>query len=285
MTDPSAVSSALAARWHTNLPIEVAYWNVWMDSHGRQWAEDPDAAEREFDERFDPEMSLQQNLRALIDAIPGTVVRILDVGAGPATSVGKVWPGRSVAITAIDPLADVYRQLLRAHGLTPPVITRTGTGETINALFASTFRFDLAHARNALDHAWDPVVSITNMVQAVAPGTGVVYLLHHEREGERRKYGGLHQWNFVAHREEFLVEAPGIPAVNITQELASEVVTSRVRQIDGDIEVVFRRRPHPTPHFVPIEQLGQVVTRIRELEAEVDRLEAARDRALGRRSP
>ena len=37
--------------------------------------------------------------------------RVLDVGAGPLSSLGTHVPGRDVEIIAVDPLADIYDEL------------------------------------------------------------------------------------------------------------------------------------------------------------------------------
>ena len=51
------------------------------------------------------------------------------------------------------------------------------------------------HARNSLDHGYDPVESIRQMYRMVRPG-GYVYLNHVINEGVKQLYLGFHQWNF-----------------------------------------------------------------------------------------
>ncbi len=40
--------------------------------------------------------------------LASTEVSILDVGAGPLTIINKTFPGKTLTITATDPLADEY---------------------------------------------------------------------------------------------------------------------------------------------------------------------------------
>ena len=121
--------------WSERLPVELRYWDAWLKSEGRQWADDPDAAAAEFRARFDPTTPLQPRLGELIDNRDSDTLRILDVGAGPVTLVGYTWPGWKVRIDAIDPLAAEYGQLLHRHGLRAPVHTWQADGEQVGALF------------------------------------------------------------------------------------------------------------------------------------------------------
>jgi hypothetical protein len=75
--------------------------------------------DEEYKHRFDPDQPLQDWITEKLSASQGATVSILDVGAGPATLLGKRWKGRTVQITAVDPLADDYNHLLDALGLTP----------------------------------------------------------------------------------------------------------------------------------------------------------------------
>src|SRR4051812_47101839 len=72
-------------------------------------AKDPETAF--YRERMDPNAPLQLEFRRLIAAPPGSLVQLLDVGAGPLTNLGKVWEGRRVKITAVDALADRYDEI------------------------------------------------------------------------------------------------------------------------------------------------------------------------------
>lgn len=233
-----------AALWQSRLPVEVAYWDAWLGSKGLAWATDPVAAAEEFRARFDPTTPLQENLRNIID-YPlgshmkiGTPVRILDVGAGPATVLGSRWPAHPVWITAIDPLAEQYWPLMQREGLWPPVHTVKGDGEDICDFWPND-TFDLAYARNSLDHGYNPMQAIAGMVQVVKPGC-CVYLLHHIREADTQQRSGLHQWNLWVERGDYVAENTAGEYVNLTASLSS-VATATIRQIGNDVEVILRK--------------------------------------------
>lgn len=74
--------------------------------------------------------------RQLIHSNGESVVKILDVGAGPLTRIGKIWPGHQLEITATDPLAESYEQLLNDIALVPLVKTQNCLGEELAEKFS-----------------------------------------------------------------------------------------------------------------------------------------------------
>lgn len=170
------------------LEMEKRFWRRYVQTRGSGWG-------LTLDDRLDPEAPLTERL--ILDRLDGLPreLSILDVGAGPLTVLGKRIEGRTVHMTATDPLGDTYRELLAREGVVaPPVATLTCAGEDLLERFGPA-RFDVAYARNALDHARDPLTIIRNMIALTKPG-GLVALRHNRREGERRQYTLLHAWNF-----------------------------------------------------------------------------------------
>lgn len=178
--------------WRARKRSEVDFWSDWLiGAPGtEQWASDRES-------RLDPETEIRDSVvREELERNPAEELSVLDVGAGPLTSLGYRYPGKTLTIVPVDPLADEYERLLRDAGLEPPVRTIQVAGEALLDHFGS-HRFDVAYADNSLDHSADPVAIISNMVAVVRPG-GVVILRHKRNEGESARYGGLHQWNFDA---------------------------------------------------------------------------------------
>ncbi len=176
--------------WRTRRSTEVDFWADWLvGAPGtEQWA-------RDREERLAPETEIRDPLvREELARNPAGEISIIDVGAGPITWLGYRYPGKTLRIVAIDPLADEYDRLLRDARLEPPVRTSRVSGEDILEHFGPR-TFDIAYATNALDHSADPLGIICNMVAVVRSG-GVVLLRHKRNEGESARYGGLHQWNF-----------------------------------------------------------------------------------------
>lgn len=175
--------------WRRALPTEVEFWAHWIETRGADWPDD-------FRRRFEPEEPLQEPLvLQALDHVGGRVARLLDVGAGPATWLGKRHPRMELQITAVDPLAREYDRLLEEAGLAPPVRTLAVAGEDLRAAFAPE-SFDIAYARNSLDHSADPLRIVEQMLDVVRAG-GFVLLRHWENEAATMGYEELHQWNFA----------------------------------------------------------------------------------------
>jgi SAM-dependent methyltransferase len=128
-----------------------------------------------------------------VDLPPKTAISVLDVGAGPMSRVGTVSDALDVTLRAVDPLAPAYDSILAFFGLGRPVSTEFGLAEHLLGQFAEG-SFDLVHARNALDHAIDPLRCVEQMARLVRRG-GWMVLDHADREGHRQGFQGLHQWN------------------------------------------------------------------------------------------
>ena len=208
----------------------MAFWSTVIDTGG-DWPE-------EWQERMSPDSPFQNDLRALIPS-PSDVVRVLDVGAGPATTVNKKWPGHEVVITAIDPLGSEYNVLLKKRGVTPPVSTLSYGGEDISVWLTPNY-FDLVHARNSLDHSEDPVKIIEQMLGAVKPGS-CVYLQHAVREATKQGKQGLHQWDFYADGGHFFIEGPNV-TTNVSLRFEDRANTI-VQQEAGWVYVTLWRKP------------------------------------------
>lgn len=141
----------------------------------------------------------------LFEDVPaGSSLSVLDVGAGPLSQIGTLGTRLSVALRAVDPLAPAYDAILALFGLTPPVATEFGLAEQLVGQFSER-SFDLVHARNALDHAMDPLRCIHEMAALAKPG-GWVVLDHADREADHQAFRGLHQWNFEVSDGRYCIE-------------------------------------------------------------------------------
>jgi SAM-dependent methyltransferase len=204
--------------WRKGRSSEVSFWAGWLAGAPgtEQWASDRES-------RLDPETEIRDPLvREELDRNPAEEISILDVGAGPVTWLGFRYPGKTLTIVPVDPLADEYDRLLLDAGLEPPIRTIRVAGEDLVEHFGSR-RFDIAYATNALDHSADPFTIISNMVAVVRPG-GTVLLRHKRNEGESARYGGLHQWNFDV-VDESLVLWNNAAKVDVGSALEGRAVT------------------------------------------------------------
>ncbi len=208
--------------WERALPGELEFWRRYIETRGLDF---PD----EFDAQLDPQAPIRDEfLLAAVDLVGGPLVRILDVGAGPLSAVGQRDPrdpDRRVELVAVDPLGDEYAKLLLEAGISPPVLTRACSGEDlVDALGRGSF--DIAYARNSVDHGVDAPAIVENMLDCVRVG-GAVVLHHYRREAENMRYEELHQWNFDV-RDERLVLFDRRHSHDLTERFAGRAETTAV---------------------------------------------------------
>lgn len=82
-------------------------------------------------------------------------VAILDAGAGPVSSLGKVYKGVRLNNKAVDFLADECPELYRKYNCETTVPTEKGRFLTLSDDLGES-RFDLVYSRNSLEHCEDP---------------------------------------------------------------------------------------------------------------------------------
>jgi SAM-dependent methyltransferase len=204
------VPQSAHSKWKGGIKSELSYWDNFVHLKGYEWRDT-------YHDRLDPDAPLQPRPAALL---PESVewVSILDVGAGPLSYLGKKCEGRNIVITAVDPLANDYNEMLARHGIEPPVKTQPVAAEELHKKFAAN-TFDLVFARNCIDHSYDPEKAILQMIQVAKLGCYVL-LEHTPDEAERQNYDALHQWNFsMSEKGDFLIRSKH-QALNFTEKYA-----------------------------------------------------------------
>jgi SAM-dependent methyltransferase len=187
--------------WLDRLKDEIHFWLGYFATEGIEYGgrESIEAISRPHRFQF-------ENLFSGLTR--GSCVAVLDVGAGPISRVGTLSENLRVTLRAVDPLAPAYDAILDLFSWVRPVPTEFGVAEHLLGRFTEG-SFDLVHARNALDHALDPLACIDQMARLVRPG-GWIVLDHADREGDQQRFQGLHQWNlFVSGRQYQIEDASG----------------------------------------------------------------------------
>jgi SAM-dependent methyltransferase len=182
--------------WKQGIQSEAVFWDRWMQERGGQWPED-------FRNRFDPNAALDPWVAGVARSLGKAEVSILDVGSGPVPAIGYKLDGVALHITAVDPLASIYKNLLTRHGLKPPVMSMFALVEELGSFFEPN-SFDITHCRNALDHSFDPLRGISEILKVVDVG-GQVLLRHHPNEAEHENYKGFHHYNFDCRDGRFVI--------------------------------------------------------------------------------
>lgn len=247
------VGAQLAA-WSRGIAHELLFWNHLMTTAGGQWPED-------WRSRMDPATPLDPAVAGPALALRQPRLRILDVGAGPLTCLGFVLPGVALEIVPVDPLAAAYAALFARHGIDPPLPTRFAPAEDL-ALYLPPGSFDLAHCRNALDHSWDPLRGIEQMLAMVRPG-GRVLLRHFADEAEREAYSGFHQFNFTERGGRFVIWNRAVE-IDVAAALATP---ARLSVTGGEYVCVEIEKTGPSPVPGPAETQARLAASLEALIA------------------
>lgn len=122
---------------------------------------------------------------------------------GTAHHIRKNIDGHELTIIAVDPLANEYDEILKRYDISPLVRTQYCDAEQLSEKFSNTF-FDLIHIRNALDHSYDPLKGIEEMLKVLKENC-FIFMSHSTNEAEKENYVGFHQWNFCQDGDRFVI--------------------------------------------------------------------------------
>jgi SAM-dependent methyltransferase len=203
-------------KWIDGINAELLYWDGYISSNIKnpspQW-QDIVSNKRIF------EFNKNNN---------NAKTAIIDVGSGPFSSMGIPCSNLKVDFQAIDPLAYVYNKLKSKYGITTTIDVQFAFVERLTDKYNEEL-FDIVNMNNALDHAFDPVCGIDQMLRICKVG-GTVILRHQENEAENENYTGFHQWNLCKENDQFIIWRPG-EKIDITQ-LFSEKADCEVQYLE-----------------------------------------------------
>lgn len=177
-------------KWLDGIVSEIGFWDNYFMTRGSGWKLSYEE-QISYERKFTLEDYLNEN---------GTYA-VLEVGSGPLPSCGSLTDKAKLSIKAVDPLAEIYKRLLRKHSVKTKILPEYGVVECLSEQFGED-RFDIVHMRNALDHSFAPLTGISQMLNVCKIG-GKIILEHNDNEAERGGYRGFHQWNLEVTQKGF----------------------------------------------------------------------------------
>lgn len=196
MDDEHSRTGDAVLEWLSGIDHEVSYWKTVIGDEMR------DVSKQHVLNQNKP-----RQFEYYCCVSPGD--KVLDVGSGPFSFLGDLLPdGGMVELHATDPLAPVYAALHEINGIVPRAKPQFCFAENLSRKYAKN-SFKVVHARNSLDHSFNPMRALRNML-FVCDIHGTVVLRHAENEGEHGGYGGLHQWNFKNENDRLILWNTGI---------------------------------------------------------------------------
>jgi len=183
--------------WIKSTDVEIHHWNHVLYNYKKN----TDSYLHEYvKKRLDLQLPLQKNIQLLANTINKSEVSILDVGSGPVPFLGRKYD-KIIKLTAVDYLAESYYKLYEQYNLYPPTIPKPIDASQLS-LYFDVNSFDIVYARNSIDHTFDPIKCIQEMVKV---SSRYIILEHKLNEGIIENYQGLHQWNFFSKNSKFYI--------------------------------------------------------------------------------
>lgn len=181
--------------WLDNIQTEIDFWNSYFFLKGGR-------SKWDYKRRSEGTLTIAPHNEEFIDYTDKNF-RVLDAGSGPISNFGIMGHGGKVNLTACDALAEIYGSILKNFGITPYCTTEFGCFEGLSQIYKPN-QFDYVHVSNSLDHCFDPVLGVYNLI-TVVKNNKYIHLRHRKNEAENANYTGLHQWNFTVENSEFLI--------------------------------------------------------------------------------
>jgi SAM-dependent methyltransferase len=183
-------------RWLDGIESELMFWRHFIETKGKEWNTDWDnliSDDRQF---------------GLDEYLISEETKFLDVGSGPFSSCGIKSNKAKLKIYAVDPLAYIYKAIKDKNKIKTGITPDFAFVENLNEKFGIN-EFDIVHMSNSLDHAFNPLIGILQMLTICKIG-GRIILNHAKNEAEYDGYQGFHQWNLCINDSEFIIWRPGI---------------------------------------------------------------------------
>lgn len=174
-------------RWLNGIYNEIFFWKNYMETGGGRFKSGfADTIEKNKKFILEDDLSFFEGKDR---------VDFIDVGSGPFSRCGFVTEKIKLNCISVDPLADIYTILKRKNHLENGVKLESGFVELLDKKFPKN-TFDFVHMSNALDHSFNPIVGISQLLNVCKIG-GKVVLRHNQNEAETEQYDGFHQWNLL----------------------------------------------------------------------------------------
>jgi SAM-dependent methyltransferase len=219
--------------WLNGISSELDFWKHYIETKGSEWKtnwEDLISNDRPF---------------VLEKYLNSDTTRFLDVGSGPFSSCGLKTAKTQLDFYAADPLAYIYKALKTKNGILTGITPDFAMVERLAQKYGIN-SFDIVHMRNSLDHSFNPLIGIIQMLSICKIG-GKIILQHKENEAENENYIGFHQWNLCMESSEFVIWRPGIK-YNVTKILKNYADILIENTLDDWVGVVLEKKQDILPN-------------------------------------
>lgn len=214
------------SNWLNGLYSEIEYWTVLIQTKGIGVG----LTDEKWKRLTNPDKPFYFD-----DIIDRNGMSFADIGSGPFSRCGRITGKYKVDYVFVDPLGNIYEDIKNKCGVDNGNHITRGFVEFLDKQFKCN-SFDIVHMSNALDHCFDPVFGIFQLLNICKIG-GVVILRHAENEAVNENYFGLHQWNLSLKNDKntFLIwnESKSIDVCDTFKEYADFKLEKDITERNG----------------------------------------------------
>ncbi|MFX0069896.1 MAG: class I SAM-dependent methyltransferase [Candidatus Hermodarchaeota archaeon] len=127
----------------------------------------------------------------------------LEIGSGPNSNLSYWVDNRLLKVVAIDPLANIYKNIMKRLKYKYPITPIKVKGEDLMNYFHEE-QFHIIFAQNSLDHTEDPLVCFKNAYNLLKKG-GLLFICSNVKEGSRKSWVGMHKFDIYVENENLLL--------------------------------------------------------------------------------
>ncbi|MFX1393583.1 MAG: methyltransferase domain-containing protein [Promethearchaeota archaeon] len=132
------------------------------------------------------------------------VLETLEIGSGPNSNLSYWVDNKLIRVIAIDPLAHIYRKMMKRLNYIYPIVPIKLKGENLLKSFKKE-SFHIIYAQNSLDHAENPLKCFRNGYHLLKKG-GLFFVCTNIREGSRKSWTGMHKYDIYIENKELFLE-------------------------------------------------------------------------------
>ncbi|MFW9898237.1 MAG: class I SAM-dependent methyltransferase [Candidatus Thorarchaeota archaeon] len=132
------------------------------------------------------------------------ILRTLEIGSGPNSNLSYWVDKKLINVIAIDPLADIYKKMMKKLNYTYPIVPIKLKGEELLKVFKKE-SFHIIFAQNSLDHAENPLKCFKNGYKLLKKG-GFFFVCSNIKEGSRKSWTGMHKFDIYVENNELFLE-------------------------------------------------------------------------------
>ncbi len=239
MNTEQAYNDYLTA-WLNGIEYEINFWDNFIQTKGKDF----NITEEKWKNYIAYEKPFTLNDDLFLEE-----TNFLDVGSGPFSSCGTKTEKTKLTFTAVDPLAFIYEKLREKYSIYIYIQPKTAMVENLSSVFGEN-SFDIVHMSNSLDHSFDPILGIWQMLWVCKVG-GKIILQHCENEAEFENYQGFHQWNLENKDGNFYIWRKDI-RINIADVFGDYIQIEKLqnhRIVRNYNKVVIRKNKNVPLHF------------------------------------